>query len=92
MTRSRSTSPAGVPSATLAAKLPSAMKKVLRDVPDAVLPCPAVGRRKWRAVDGDFTPARLVQPQQQVEERRFPGARGSADTDALALRIVSERP
>ena len=60
-------------------------EKVLRDVPDAVLPCPAVGRRKWRAVDGDFTPARLVQPQQQVEERRFPGARGSADTDALAL-------
>ena len=29
-------------------------EKVLRDVPDAVLPCPAVGRRKWRAVDGDF--------------------------------------
>lgn len=74
-----------MPSATLAAKLPVGDEEALRDVPDAVLPCPAVGRRKRRAVDDDFTPGRLVQSQQQVEERRFPGARGSADTDALAL-------
>ena len=61
-------------------------EKVLRDVPDAVLPCPAVGRRKWRAVDGDFTPS------SRLKSVVFPAPEAPRIPMRSPLRIVSERP
>lgn len=59
-------------------------EQVLRDIADAVLPCPAVCGGEGCAVDGDFSRCGFVKAQQEVEKGGLACARRSADADAFA--------
>lgn len=92
MTRSRSTSPAGMPSATLAAKLPSAMKRFCETYPMRF--CHA---RRLAAVSGVPSmaispPLGSYSPSSRLKSVVFPAPEAPRIPMRSPLRIVSERP